>query len=145
MMRSLHRPRFVHTFCLVSCQSIDQFREASVVRITNWGLATWLHPFGMLESQVVVNLLPKLGIGADLVRHGYAKDSRMPGECPSNAAVERSTSHGTANTRRQPGEGARKANTRLVGVCPMFGQLDHSLALALQQHGQQSALGKRWG
>jgi hypothetical protein len=27
----------------------------------------------MLEPQVVVNLLPKLGIGADLVRHGYVK------------------------------------------------------------------------
>ena len=27
----------------------------------------------MLEPQVVVNLLPKLGIGADLVRHGCVK------------------------------------------------------------------------
>jgi hypothetical protein len=27
----------------------------------------------MLEPQVVVNLLPKLGIGADLLRHGYVK------------------------------------------------------------------------
>jgi hypothetical protein len=27
----------------------------------------------MLHSQIVVNLLPKLGIGVDLVRHGYVK------------------------------------------------------------------------
>ena len=60
-------------FYLGSCQSIDQFHEAGVVRITNGGFAIWLNPFGMLEPQVVVNLLPKLGIGADLVRHGYVK------------------------------------------------------------------------
>ena len=145
MMRSLYRRRFLHTFYLGSRQSIDQFHEAGVVRITNGRLATWLHPFGMLESQVVVNLLPKLGIGADLVRHGYAKDSRMPRECPSNASVERSTSHSGANTRQQPSECARKGRTRLVAVCATLGQLDQFLALALQQHGQQSALGKRRG
>ena len=71
--RPLYRRRFLHTFYFGSRQSIDQFHEAGVVRITNGGLATWLHPFGMLEPQVVVNLLPKLGIGADLVRHGYVK------------------------------------------------------------------------
>jgi hypothetical protein len=27
-----------------------------------------LDPFGMLEPQVVVNLLPKLGVGVDFVR-----------------------------------------------------------------------------
>jgi hypothetical protein len=68
-----NRRRFLHTFYFGSRQSIDQFHEAGVVRITNGGLATWLHPFGMLEPQVVVNLLPKLGISAHLVRHGYMK------------------------------------------------------------------------
>src|SRR5215831_10980203 len=51
MMRSLYRRRFLHTFYLGSRQSIDQFHEAGVVKITNGGLATWLHPFGMLEPQ----------------------------------------------------------------------------------------------
>ena len=125
--------------------SVEQFQEARLVRITNGGLATWLHPFGMLEPQVVVNLLPKLGIGADLVRHGYAKDSGMPRECPSNASVERWTSHGPANTRQHPSERARKDNRRLVAACATFGQLDRFVALPLQQHGQQSALGKGWG
>ena len=69
----LYRRPFLHTLYFGSPQSIDQFHEAGVVRITNGGLATWLHPFGMLEPQVVVNLLPKLGISADLVRHGYVK------------------------------------------------------------------------
>ena len=73
LLRSLNRLRFLHTFCVGSRQNIDQFHEAGVVRITNGGLAIWPHPFGMLEPQVVVNLLPKLGIGADLVRHGYVK------------------------------------------------------------------------
>jgi hypothetical protein len=41
----------------------------------------------MLESQVMMNLSPKLGIGPDLARHGYVKDSRVPRECPSNASV----------------------------------------------------------
>ena len=78
MMRSLYRRRFLHTFYLGSRQGVEQFHEARLVRITNGRLATWLHPFGMLEPQVVVNLLPKLVIGADLVRHGYVKDSGMP-------------------------------------------------------------------
>ena len=51
--------------------SVDQFREARLVRITHGGLAIWLDPFGMLDPQVVVNLLQELGVGVDLVRHGH--------------------------------------------------------------------------
>ena len=125
MIRSLYRRRFLHTFSVGARQSIDQFHEAGVVKITNGGLATWLHPFWMLEPQVVVNLLPKLGIGVDLVRHGYVKDSRMPRECSPNA-----------NTRQQPSERAQKGGTQLAAVCTTLGQLDHFVVLALQQHGQ---------
>ena len=53
-----------------SRQSIELFREARLVRITQGGLAIWLYPFGMLDPQVVVNLLPEFGVGVDLVRHG---------------------------------------------------------------------------
>ena len=53
-----------------SHQRIEQFHEARFVRITHKRLAIWLDPFGMLDSQVVVNLLLELGIGVDLVRHG---------------------------------------------------------------------------
>src|SRR5580765_3011793 len=51
-------------------QSVEQFREARLVRITDGGFAIWADPFGMLIPQVVVNLLPKPGVGVDLGRHG---------------------------------------------------------------------------
>jgi hypothetical protein len=124
MIRSLYRRRFLHTFCVGWRHSIDQFHEAGVVKITNGGLATWLHPFGMLEPQVVMNLLPKLGIGVDLVRHDYVKDSRMSRECSSNA-----------NARQQPSKRAREGRTQLAAVCTTFGQLNHFVVLTLQQHG----------
>ena len=53
-----------------SRQSVEHFRKAHLVRITRWGLAIWLDPFGMLDPQVVVNLLPELAVGVDRVRHG---------------------------------------------------------------------------
>jgi len=54
-----------------SRQSVDHFREARVVRITLGGFAIWLDPFGMLDPQIVVNLLPKLDVGVDFVMHGH--------------------------------------------------------------------------
>ena len=54
-----------------SRQSVEHFREARVVRITPGGFAIWLDPFGMLDPQIVVNLLPELGVGVDLMKHGY--------------------------------------------------------------------------
>jgi hypothetical protein len=53
-----------------SRQSVDHFREARVVRITLGGFAIWLDPFGMLDPQIVVNLLLKFGVGVDWMRHG---------------------------------------------------------------------------
>jgi hypothetical protein len=53
-----------------SRQSAEQFHEARLVRITHWRFAIWLDPFGMLDPQVVVNLLLELGVGVNLVRHG---------------------------------------------------------------------------
>jgi hypothetical protein len=47
----------------LSRQSVEQFQEA------HGGFAIWLDPFGMLDPQVVVNLLPELAVGVDLVRH----------------------------------------------------------------------------
>jgi len=48
-----------------SRQSIEYFHEA------HGGFAIWLDPFGMLNPQVVVNLLPEFGVGVDLVSHGH--------------------------------------------------------------------------
>jgi len=47
-----------------SRQSVEQFHEA------HGGFAISLDPIGMLDPQVVVNLLTELGVGVDLVRHG---------------------------------------------------------------------------
>ena len=33
--------------------------------------AIWLDPFGMLDPQIVVNLLQELDVGVDLVRHDH--------------------------------------------------------------------------
>jgi hypothetical protein len=51
-------------------EGVEQFDEARVVRIAHRGFAIWLNPVGMLNAQVVVNLLPEFGVVMDLVRHG---------------------------------------------------------------------------
>jgi hypothetical protein len=53
-----------------SRQSAEQFHEPRLVRITQRGFAIGLDPFGMLAPQIVVNLLPELAVGVDLVKHG---------------------------------------------------------------------------
>ena len=55
-----------------SSRIVEQFHEARLVRITRGGFAIWLDPFGMLNPQVVMNLLPELGVGVDLMIHGYS-------------------------------------------------------------------------
>ena len=54
-----------------SRQSSEQFHEARLVRIAHGRFAIWLHPFGMLDPEVVVNLLPELGVRVDLMKHGH--------------------------------------------------------------------------
>ncbi len=60
-----------------SRQSVEHSREARVVRITHGGFAIWLDPFGMLDPQIVVNLLLELGVGVDLMIHGYCPGERF--------------------------------------------------------------------
>ena len=55
-----------------SRQRIEQFHEARLIRITRGGFAILLDPFGMLDPQIVVNLVQELGVGVDLVRHGHS-------------------------------------------------------------------------
>jgi len=49
----------------------EQFHEARLVRITHGAFAIWLDPFGVLNPEVVVDLLPKLGVTVDSVRRGH--------------------------------------------------------------------------
>jgi hypothetical protein len=53
-----------------SGQRVEQVREARLVRITHGGAAIRVNPVGMLDPQVVVNLLLELGVSVDLVIHG---------------------------------------------------------------------------
>ena len=48
-----------------SRQSVEHFRETRLVRIAHVGFASWLDPFGMLDPQIVVNLLLEFGVRVD--------------------------------------------------------------------------------
>jgi len=101
----------------------------------------------MLEPQVLVNLLLELGVGMDLVRHGnwlgkrfkYGAELFSQGlegivdECLRREPTER------------PSEGTAKGGTDVLPVCATPGDLEFFVALALQQHGEQSTLCKGRG
>ena len=53
-----------------SPKTVDLFHQTRLVRIAHGTFAIWLDPFGMLDPKVLVNLLPELGKGVHLVRHG---------------------------------------------------------------------------
>jgi hypothetical protein len=53
-----------------SRQTAEELREARLVRIAHGTLAIGLDPFGMLDPQIVVNLLLEFSVGVDLVIHG---------------------------------------------------------------------------
>jgi hypothetical protein len=63
-----------------SLQTIEQFHEARLVRITHGGFAIWLDPFGMLDPEVVVNLLPELDVSVDFMRRGRWLIQRFMGD-----------------------------------------------------------------
>ncbi len=95
-----------------SRQSLELFHEA------HGGFAIWLDPFGMLDPQVAVNLLP------------------APGVVDERSCRERT---------KWPSEGLPKGGTQVLAVCVTPGQLDDCVPLALQQHGEQPALRKGRG
>src|SRR5947207_13089854 len=60
-----------------SRRSADQFREPRLVRITDGGAAIGVDPVGVLDPQIIANLLLELGGGVELVVHGYCPDSSV--------------------------------------------------------------------
>ncbi|PYK07287.1 MAG: hypothetical protein DME66_01715 [Verrucomicrobia bacterium] len=58
-----------------SRQTIEQFPQARLVRITHRRFAIWLDPFRVLYPEIVVNLLPEFRVSMDLMMQG-----RWPGE-----------------------------------------------------------------
>jgi hypothetical protein len=65
-------PRSFTSRSVGSCshRSAEHFREARLVRIARGTFAVWFDPFGMLDPQIVVNLLPEVGVGVDFLIHG---------------------------------------------------------------------------
>ena len=102
----------------------------------------------MLDPQIVVNLFLELGVGVDLVKHGNlasVKDS-SPARYGSDKGLGRIADERWRRERAvRPSEGIPKGGTHVLVVCATVGQLDYFVALALQQHGQQSALRKGRG
>src|SRR5262249_3478361 len=137
MMPLVYRRRLRRTSCVRSFQSIEQFHQARLVRITNGRLAICLHPFGMLEPQIVVNLSPKLSVSMDLVKHGY---SRMPRDGSSNALTKCSTSDCVATMRKQPSKHACSGGTAIFAGRTTLSRFDRFFPLTSQQHCQESAL-----
>ena len=99
----------------------------------------------MLDSQIVVNLLLEFGVRVDLMRHGnwpWLKDSSACERYPTKCSARMADGHGCRKHSPRPGEGTPKGGAHVLAFCTTRGQLDHFVALALQQHGQQSALCK---
>ena len=92
----------------------------------------------MLDPKVVVNLLPELGVGMYLVKHGIGllKDSSVVRPIDQLWRSE----HAPNRSEEIP-----KSGMHTIAVCTTSSQLDYFVALALQQHGQQSALRKGLG
>jgi len=86
----------------------------------------------MLNTEVVVKLLPELAVGVDLMRH--LKDSSVARAVDQRWRRERAP---------RPSEGIPKSSTHALAVCATPSHFDYLVALALQQHSQQSALRKR--
>ena len=128
-----------------SRQSVEHFREARVVRITPGGFAIGLNPFGMLDPQIVVNLLLEFGVRVDLIRHGNWPRSKIQGRrerYPTKGSARMADGHRCRKRPPRPGEGTPKDGAHVLALCTTPGQLDYFVALALQQHSQQSALCK---
>jgi hypothetical protein len=58
-------------------QTIEQFHQARLVRITHGRFAIWRDPFGVLDPKVVVNLLPELHVSVDFMRRGLWPNERF--------------------------------------------------------------------
>jgi hypothetical protein len=49
-------------------ERVEQFHQARLVSVTHGGSAIWLDPFGMLNSEIFVNLSLELLVGVNFMR-----------------------------------------------------------------------------
>jgi hypothetical protein len=73
------------------------------------------------------------------------KDSSVSRRGSHKRSAESSTSDGAVSAGQQPSEVTPQDGSRVLALCATPGQLDYFVLLPLQQHGQQSALGKGRG
>jgi len=73
---------------------------------------------------------------------GLGKDLSTAGEDPTHGLARMADGHGCRKRPPRPGEGTPKGGAHVLALCTTPGQLAFFVALALQQHGQQSALCK---
>jgi hypothetical protein len=62
-----------------SRQPSQQLHETRLVRITLGRFAIWLDPFGMLDPQILVNLLLELVVSVNLIRQDCRRGERFIG------------------------------------------------------------------
>ena len=98
-----------------SRRSGEQFREERLVRIALGAFAIGFDPFGMLDSQIIVNLFLELGVGVDFVIHGYYSGKIQVGRVtvPTRVSAEASTKVGVLSARY----GQVRAFQRAARVC----------------------------
>src|SRR5947199_10117371 len=99
----------------------------------------------MLDPQIVVNLVLEFGVGVDLRSHGNRPREKIyarHGRYPTKGWARMADGHGCRKRSARPGEGTPKGGAHVLALCAAPGQLPYFVALALQQHGQQSALCK---
>src|SRR5215475_6733388 len=84
-----------------------QFHEAHLIRVTDWRFTIWLHPFGMLDSEIVMDLLSKLWVSVNVVslRHCLGETSSVQPNGSSKATSPASTSCGAMSACQGQGLG----------------------------------------
>jgi hypothetical protein len=76
---------------------------------------------------------------------GLVKDSSMAGDGSDKGLGRIADEPSRREHPVRPSEGIPKGGTHMLAVCTTLGQLDDCVALALEQHGKQSALRKGLG
>ncbi len=76
---------------------------------------------------------------------GLVKDSNLPRDGSHNGFGGIADERSLRARAVRPSEGIPKGGTNVLTLCATPGQLDYFVALALQQHGEQSALRKGRG
>jgi hypothetical protein len=96
----------------------------------------------MLDPQIVVNLLLELGVSVDLVIHGdcLVKDLSVARDGADQGLGGIVDGRWCSECAARPSEGIPNGGTQVLAVCAAPGELDYFATLALQQHGEQSAL-----